>query len=64
MVTIDRRPRILGGIVSPQIFGGYVILGDLSRLNFSHVRVGCIFHAADHFGLERLSLFYKFQNTL
>jgi hypothetical protein len=43
-------------LISPQVFGWHIVLWDLFRVNFSHVWVGCIFHAADHFGLEGLPL--------
>ena len=51
-------------LVSLQVFGRHIVLRDLFRVNFSHVRVGCIFHAADHFGLEGLSLFEQFFDAL
>ena len=42
-------------LVSSQILGGHIVLWDFFRMNFSHVWVGCIFHSADDFGLERLA---------
>jgi hypothetical protein len=52
------------GLISPQVFGRHIVLWDLFRVNFSHVRVGCIFHAADYFGLERLPLLDQFFDAL
>ena len=47
-----------------QIFRRHIVLRDLFRVNFSHVRIGCVFHAGDHFGLERLPLFDQFLDAL
>jgi hypothetical protein len=48
------------GLISIEVFGRHIVLPDLSRVNFSHIRVGCIFHAADHFGLIGLPLLGQF----
>jgi hypothetical protein len=42
-------------LISSQVLGGYIVLGDFFRVNFSYIWVGCIFHPADHFGLEGLA---------
>jgi len=47
-----------------QIFERYVILGDLSRVNFSHVRIWRVLHAADRFSLEGLALLEQFFDAL
>ena len=51
------------GLIAPQVFGRHIVLRDLFRVNFSHVRVGGIFHAADRFGLEGLPLLKQFFDT-
>ena len=49
-----------GGLICPQVFGRHIILRDLSGVNFSHVRVGCVFHTADRFGLKELPFLDQF----
>ena len=44
-----------GLLISLQVFRRYIVLWDLVGVNFSHVWIRSIFHAADHFGLEGLS---------
>ena len=34
------------GLIFSEVFERYIILGDLSRVNISHVCVGRVFHAA------------------
>ena len=46
-----------------QVFGRHVVLGDLFCVDFGHVRVGCIFHAADGFRLIGLPLLDQFFNA-
>jgi hypothetical protein len=40
------------------------VLRDLSRVNFSYVGVGRIFHAAGRFGFEGLALLGEFFDAL
>jgi hypothetical protein len=49
------HPRAARNLIATEVFGRYVVLRDVSRVNFSHVWVGCIFNAADHFGLGRIA---------
>jgi len=51
-------------LISLQVFGRHIVLWDFSRVNFSYIRVGCIFHAADYFGLEGLPLLDQFLDAL
>jgi hypothetical protein len=51
-------------LVSLQVFGGDIVLGDLPGVNFSYIRVRCIFHAGDRLGLEGLTLLYQFFDAL
>ena len=51
------------GLISLQVFGRHVVLRDLFCVNFGHVRVGCIFHAADGFRLIGLPLLDQFFNA-
>jgi hypothetical protein len=46
------------------IFQRHIVFRDLSGVNFSHVRVGCIFHSGDHLCLEGLPLFDQFFDAL
>jgi len=52
------------GLICVQVFRRHIVLGDLFGVNFGDVCVGCIFHAADRFGFEGLSLFQQFFDTL
>jgi hypothetical protein len=45
-------------LISSQVLGRHIVLRDFFRVNFSYVWVGCIFHAADHFGLEGLAFLH------
>src|ERR1035441_10504436 len=47
-------------LVLPLIFARHIVLGDFFRVNFSHVRVRCVFHACDRFGLEVLPFLDQF----
>ena len=51
-------------LISFQVFGGNIVFSDLFCVNFGYVRVGCIFHTADRFGLKELSLFDQFLDAL
>ena len=47
-------------LIALQVFGRHIVLRDLFGVNFSHVRAGGLFHAADGFGLKGLSLLGQF----
>ena len=51
-------------LVYAQVFRRHIVLGDLFRVNFGNVRVGCIFYTSDCFGLEGLPLLEEFCNAL
>jgi hypothetical protein len=51
-------------LVSLYVFQRNIVLRHLPCMNFRHVRIGGIFHAADRFGLEGLPVFEQFQNAL
>ena len=51
-------------LIWSQVLGRHIVFRDLSRVNLSHVRVGCILHAFDRFGLEGLPLLEQFFDTL
>ena len=48
------------GLIPLSIFVGHVVLGHFFRMHLGLVRIGCIFHACDHFCFERLAFFQKF----
>ncbi len=56
----DCQPKLL----PVQVFGGHIVLWDLFRAHFRHVRIGCIFNAFDRFGLEKLPLLDQFFDAL
>ena len=45
-------------LISSQVLRRHIVLGDFFRVNFSYVWVGCIFYAADYFGLEGLAFLH------
>ena len=53
----------MGVLISLQIFSRHVVLADLFRVNFRHVGIGSIFHTANRFGLEILTLFEQFDDA-
>jgi hypothetical protein len=55
-----RLPDLL---ISFEVFGRHVVLPDLCRVNFGHVRVGRSLHAADRFGFVGLPLLEQFFDT-
>ena len=65
---VPRRPRAcptkVEWLIRVQVFGRHIVLGDLSRVNFSHVRVGCVLNTFDRLGLEGLPFFHEFFNAL
>ena len=59
-LVVQRLFSSCRGLIASPVFGRHIVLRDFFGMNFSLVRVGCIFHAADHFGLEGLSLLDQF----
>jgi hypothetical protein len=57
------RDSILN-LIFPQVFDRHIVLWNFFRVNSGRVRVGCIFHAADRFGFEGLSLLDQFFDAL
>jgi hypothetical protein len=51
-------------LISIQVFRRHIVLRDLFGVNFSHVRIGCIFYAADYFGLKGLTFLDQFFDAL
>jgi hypothetical protein len=58
------RSSIRVDLISSQVLGRHIVLWDFFGMNFSNVWVGCIFHAADYFGLERLAFLNQFFDAL
>ncbi len=61
--AVRQSGRVAGALdrtIPVQIFGRHIVLRHFSCVNFSHVRVGRIFHAFNHFSLEGLSLLDQF----
>jgi hypothetical protein len=42
----------------------HIVLGDLFRVNFGDIGVGCIFYTSDCFGLKGLPLLEEFRDAL
>ncbi len=51
-------------LITLQIFGRYIVLRYLFRVDFSYVCVGRILHSFDRPGLERLTLLHQFLDAL
>ena len=54
----------VGSLVSPEVFGGHITLRHLPRVDLMHVRVGRVFHTADHFRVEQLAFLGEFLDAL
>src|SRR5450759_1844631 len=52
------------GLIWAQVFGRHIVLRDFFGVNFRHVCVGCVFHAADDFGFEGLAFLDQFLDAL
>jgi hypothetical protein len=51
-------------LITLQIFGWYIVLRYLFRVDFSHVCVERILHSLGRFRLERLPLLHQFLDAL